>query len=113
MPFTFTMHRHRTGSVFGDFEEFFQNQVTGGAAVVEVQIVMLETTVDEAIRIVGFFIQTDDIRNAVGFEVREVVFGSMFLRIGWKMYKYNENSRDALYIPKLKRYLCRHENEVR
>lgn len=47
---------------------------------------MLETTVNKTVRVVGFFIQTDDISDAILLEVREIVLGGMLLGISCKIF---------------------------
>ena len=85
------MHSDGPFRAFGDFEKFLQNHVARRAAVQKVQIIVAEAAVGESIRVVRLPIQSDHVRDVIAFEIREVVFGSVFLRVACNNWSDNVN----------------------
>lgn len=63
--------------VLTDVQESSHDVVAGGAAVYEEQVIVLEASVREALRLVNLFVQSHDRSHVVLFEIRKVGFRSM------------------------------------
>ena len=71
---TFAMDGDGALGVFTDLEKALQDAVTGHGAVDEEHVVVVEAGVGEAPGVVDLLVETDDGRDAVFAEVREVCF---------------------------------------
>lgn len=60
--------------VLTDVQESSHDVVAGGAAVYEEQVIVLEASVCEALRLVNLFVQSYDRSHVVLFEIRKVGF---------------------------------------
>lgn len=71
------MDRDGPLSVLADVQESAHDVVAGGAAVYEEQVIVLEASVCEALRLVDLFVQSHDRGHVVLFEIRKVGFRSV------------------------------------
>lgn len=71
---SFTVDRDGPLRVLTDVQESSHDVVAGGAAVYEEQVIVLEASVCEALRLVNLFVQSYDRSHVVLFEIRKVGF---------------------------------------
>lgn len=74
---SFAVDRDGALRVLADVQESSHDVVAGGAAVYEKQVIVLEASVCEALRLVNLFVQSHDRSHVVLFEIRKVGFGSV------------------------------------
>lgn len=74
---TFAVDRNGPLRVLTDVQESSHDVVAGGAAIYEEQVVVLEASVCEALRLINLFIQSHDCCHVVLFEIRKVGFRSV------------------------------------
>lgn len=74
---SFAVDRNSPLRVLTDVQESSHDVVAGGAAIYEEQVVVLEASVCEALRLINLFIQSHDCCHVVLFEIREVGFRSV------------------------------------
>lgn len=71
---SFAVNRDRPFRVLTDVQEPSHDVVAGGAAVYEEEVVVLEASICEALRLVNLFVQPHDGSHVILFEIRKVGF---------------------------------------
>lgn len=74
---SFAVDRNRPFRILADVQEPSHDVVTGGAAIYEEQVVVLEASICEALCLIDLFVQPHDCSHVVLFEIRKVGFRGM------------------------------------
>lgn len=74
---TFAVNRDRPLRVLADIQEPSHDVVAGCAAIDEEEVIVLEASIGEALRLVNLFVQPHDCSHVMLFEIRKVGFGGM------------------------------------